>query len=119
LLVLSGAVGGTGVVNIGAGGDVSMLGGASVGQTVDFLSSGGDLTLKSPASFLGTIAGFGGSDVITLTKTAETGYGFANGVLTVTDGSSTVASLTFAGTYSTQDFSVATNAHGNTVITFS
>ncbi len=118
-LVLTGAVGGTGTLTVGAGAAVSVLGGASLGQTVDLLSSGGDLTLKSPLSLLGTIGGFGGSDVITLTKTAETGYNFAGGVLTITDGSSTVASLTFAGSYSMQDFSVATNTHGNTVISYS
>jgi hypothetical protein len=118
-LVLNGAVSGTGTLSIGAGAAVSLLGGASSGQTVDFLASGGELSVKSPLAFLGTIAGFGGSDVITLTKTAETGYGFANGVLTVEDGSSTVASLTFAGSYAMQDFSVTTNIHGNTVITYS
>jgi hypothetical protein len=118
-LLLSGAVLGTGTVTVGASGAVSFLGGASVGQTVDLLSAGADVTLKSPALFLGTIAGFGGSDVITLTKTAETGYNFANGVLTITDGSSTVGSLAFAGSYTTQEFSVTTNTHGNTVITYS
>ncbi len=118
-LVLSGAVDGTGTLTVGSGAAVSLLGGASSGETVDLLTSGGDLTLKSPLSFLGTIAGFGGSDVITLTKTAETGYGFSDGVLTISDGTSSVASLVFAGSYTQQNFSVITNAHGNTIITYS
>ncbi len=108
---------GNGTVDIGAGASASLLAGAASTQTVDFTSSTGELVIKAPLAFLAGIAGFGSNDVIQLTKTAETGYSFGNGALTITDGTSIVASLTFAGSYTQQDFSVTENAHGNTIIT--
>jgi hypothetical protein len=108
---------GNGTVDIGAGASASLLAGAASTQTVDFTSGTGELVIKAPLAFLAVIAGFGSNDVIQLTKTAETGYSFGNGALTITDGTSIVASLTFAGSYTQQDFSVTENAHGNTIIT--
>ena len=108
---------GNGTVDIGAGASASLLAGAASTQTVDFTSSTGELVIKASLAFLAGIAGFGSNDVIQLTKTAETGYSFGNGALTITDGTSIVASLTFAGSYTQQDFSVTENAHGNTIIT--
>jgi hypothetical protein len=41
------------------------------------------------------------------------------GVLSVTDNGTTVASLNFTGSYTSSDFTVKTDGHGNTVITHS
>ncbi len=69
-------------------------------------------------AFKGHIAGFGASDTIDLTKTTETGYTFGNGVLTVTNGSATVASLNFTGSYTTSSFTLSPDGHTGTFIKF-
>jgi hypothetical protein len=85
---------------------------------VDFLTSSGALDLAAPLSFAGTIDGFGGSDVIDLLKTASTSETFASGVLTVQDNGATVASLHFAGSYTTADFMLSSDNNGGTNITY-
>jgi hypothetical protein len=110
---------GTGTLAIGATGTLSLLDGAGTGQTADFLASTGALDLTNPLQFLGTIAGFGGSDVIDLVSTPETTWGFANGTLTVKDGNATVASLQFSGSYTQGSFIVGADGHGGTSVTFS
>jgi hypothetical protein len=111
-------VSGAGSLDIGTGGTMALLNGAAAGQTTDFLSGAGSLDLGNPLNFLGTIDGFAGSAVIDLLNTAETGYNFAGGVLTVTDGSTTVANLHFGGSYTNADFAFGSDGHGGTLITF-
>jgi hypothetical protein len=114
-------VGGTGTLEIGATGTLSLQNGALAGQTVDFLAGTGLLGLGHPLSFFGEIEGFRAGDVIDLTKPSgltETGYSYADGVLTIMDGSATVASLHFEGSYATSDFSVGSDGHGGLYLTF-
>jgi hypothetical protein len=118
LTSFSALIGGSGTDQIGAAGTLSLLAGASAGQTIDFLASTGALDLTKPASFLGTISGFGGSDAIDLVKTPETSFGFSNGVLTVMNGKATVATLNFAGSYTTSDFTLGSDGHGGTAVAF-
>jgi hypothetical protein len=118
LTEFSALLGGNGALQIGAEGTLSLLAGALGGQTVDFLASTGALDLTKPASFLGTISGFGGSDAIELVKTKETSFGFSHGALTVMDGKATVATLDFAGSYTTSDFALGSDGHGGTAVTF-
>jgi hypothetical protein len=118
LATISQAVTGSGTLAIGATGTLDLQAGAGAGQSTDFLASTGTLDLSNPLQFLGPIAGFGGSDVINLEGTFETGYSFANGTLTLTDNNVTVASLQFSGSYTQQSFSVGLG-HAGTVITFS
>ena len=102
-----------------ATGTLSLLAGASIGQTVDFLGGTGLVDLTKPIDFLGTIAGFGASDQIDLVKTLETGYNFSGGVLTVMDGSKVEASINFSGSgYSNATFMLGTDHSGGTLITF-
>lgn len=112
-------VSGTGTLEMGATGTLALSAGSAAGQTIDFLSSSGALLdLTKPTSFLGTIAGFGGSDKIDLLKTAETGFSYNNGTLTVVNGSATVASLHFTGSYTTASFALTSDGHNGTFITF-
>jgi fibronectin-binding autotransporter adhesin len=108
-------VGGTGTMSIGATGTLSLLLGSAAGQTVDFLVGTGALDLTAPTDFLGTIAGFGGGDIIDLLKTKETSWGFNNGVLTIKDGSKIEASLNFLGAYNQNDFTAVTGSAGTTI----
>jgi len=118
LLSISNTVGGTGTLQIGATGTMSLLLGAGTGQTVDFLAGTGLLDLTSPNSFTGVISGFGGSDVIDLLQTPETSYGFSNNVLTIKNGSTTEASLHFSSGYTLADFSVTSDLNSGTFIKF-
>lgn len=71
-------IGGTGTLDVGATGTLSLLNGTSTGQTVDFLASTGSLDLTLPLDFAGKIGGFGGSNQIDLVNTAFTTYGYAS-----------------------------------------
>ena len=109
------SVGGTGALDVGTAGTLSLGLGASSGQTVDFLGTTGVLDLSNPLDFVGKIAGFGGSDEIFLKNTAFTTFSFSNNLLTVKDGSTTVASLHI--TESSNHFSLTNTSHG-VLITF-
>jgi len=85
---------------------------------VDFLTTSGLMDLTAPLGFAGTVAGFGTGDTIDLINTAETSFNFAAGVLTVKNGTAVVASLKFAGTYTTADFALTTDNNGGHLITF-
>jgi len=109
-------VAGFGTLGIGAAGTLLLQSGTGSGQIVDFLAAEGLLELDKPTEFTGTITGFSGADRIDLLGTAETLYTYAGNMLTVTDGSKTVASLTFAG--SSNSFSLTGDTRGGTLIRF-
>jgi hypothetical protein len=106
-----------GLLDIGATGTLALQAGAAGGQTVDFLAGTGLLELTKPNSFAGKIKGFASSDRIELLGTAETGFRFSAGVLTVTNGATTVARLHFDGSYNTASFAIAGDGHGNSFVT--
>jgi hypothetical protein len=110
------SVAGTGTLEVAATGTLSLLLGAGSGQTVDFLATTGLLDLTKPLDFAGTIAGFGAGDQIDLLNTAANGLSYAGNVLTVTNGTTTVASLIFAG--ASNSFSLSSDLHGGTLISF-
>jgi hypothetical protein len=116
LVTIKTDVSGAGTLDVGATGTLSLLAGAGSGQVVDFLSGTGLLDLTKPLAFAGTISGFGAGDKIDLLNTVETTYTYANNILTVKDGSATVANLHFAG--SSNSFSLTSDMHGGTLITF-
>ena len=109
-------VSGTGTLDVGATGTLSLLLGAGSGQVVDFAASTGLLDLTKPLDFTGTITGFGGADQIDLLNTAETTYNYTNNVLSVKNGSATVASLHFTGI--SNSFSLTSDGHSGTLIKF-
>jgi hypothetical protein len=112
------SVAGTGTLEIGASGTLGLLAGAGTGQIVDFLAGTGLLNLTAPTSFHGTIDGFGASDDIDLLKTPQTSFAFANGILTVKDGTRVEATLNFGGTYTQADFTLSTDGSSGTLIKF-
>ena len=72
----------------------------------------------APGGFGGTIAEFATNNSVDLLKTPATSETFAGGVLTVKDGSTVVANLHFAGSYTSSSFALASNGHGGTFIHF-
>ncbi len=109
---------GRGSLQIGGTGTLSLMTGTDATQKVDFLATTGVLDLTNPNTFLGSIVGFGGSDSIDLVNTAETKFSYGNGVLKVSDGTNTVATLHFSGNYTKQDFLLGSDGQNGTVITF-
>jgi fibronectin-binding autotransporter adhesin len=118
LLSVSHLLSGTGTLAIGATGTASLLAGSVAGQVVDFQAGTGALDLTGPTHFAGLIDGFGASDVIDLVNTAETSFTYSGGVLTVLNGSSIVANLNFGGSYTAASFTLGTDGHSGTAISF-
>jgi energy-coupling factor transporter ATP-binding protein EcfA2 len=69
-----------------------------------FTSAAAAIDLGAPGQFGGTIDGLVVGDTIDLLKTSVTGLSYANGVLTVQNGGTTVATLNLPGAFSTSDF---------------
>ncbi len=122
-LNLNGAVSGTGSLIVDAGGIVLANSSFNV-AVVDF--TGGSkqlLSLSNPISFQGVIDGFNTGDRIALGSMAATGLNFADGVLTVYNGSTVAdtmnfSSIDFSGDYTTADFALV-GAAGDRSIVFS
>jgi hypothetical protein len=115
-LLLGGTASGTGSVAIDAGATAQVMNSLSAGVTFASPASG-TLFLAPGASVTGAIAGFGGGDTIALRVQATT-LSFAGGVLTLDDGTTKVASLNFAGTYTTANFVLSHGAHHDALIRF-
>src|SRR5271166_2008693 len=110
------AASGTGNFEIGGNGIVEFGSAVDAGHGITFTSTAGTMELGAPGQFAPTTAGFVVGDKIDLLKTAVTGLSYASGVLTVTNGSTTVASLNLAGAYSTADFTSKSDNNGGTDI---
>jgi hypothetical protein len=110
------SVGGTGTIGIASDATAALLGGSAATQKVSFQASGGELDLGKPASFYGTIVNFGTMDKIDLLTTQATSLAFAGGKLTVDNGMTPVASLSFNGAYTTSNFVLGLDGNGGSVI---
>jgi hypothetical protein len=115
-LQIAQSIAGSGVIDVGSAGTVALDAGAGSGTTVDFLTNNGLLDLRVPIDFGGTIKGFVNGDGIDLLKTLATSVSFRVSVLTVRNGSATVAELHFAGSYTTASFHLSSDSHGGTLI---
>jgi hypothetical protein len=111
------AVMGNGTLQVGDGGTLHLQAGAQSGQIVDFMATAATLSLNNPLDFLGSLAGFGAGDSIELVGVNATGLSYSGDTLTAMVGTATVASLQFAGSYSTDNFSFFTDKSG-TFISF-
>ena len=92
--------------------------------SVTFQGSTGTLLLDQPSTFSGKISGFSGngslsgSDQIDLININYNSVhdSYANGVLTVTDGSGDTAQLSFNGSYTLANFKFASDGSGGTIV---
>ena len=122
LLISSPLTGTSGSATIGAGATLEFA--AADSASVTFSSATGMLKLDSPSTFSGEIFNFtgngnlSGSDQIDLKginyNTVHDSY--ANGVLTVTDGSGDTAKLSFNGSYTLANFDFASDGSGGTIV---
>jgi hypothetical protein len=114
--------GASGAATIGAGATLELASADSA--SITFAASTGMLKLDQPATFTGEIFGFtgngqlSGSDQIDLAginyNTVQDSY--ANGVLTVTDGSGDTATLNFNGSYTLANFQFASDGTSGTIV---
>jgi len=79
-------------------------------------SAGNELILQSGATVIGAINGFLGGETIDEAGLKITADSFANGVLTLFDGSSVVGTLKFDGQLNASAFTLASDGHGGTDI---
>ena len=128
LLDLTGPVGGTGPleVDLATGHSATLELGQGGSEAVAFVgldplsSARGVLKLDQPSGYSGTISGFTFGEAIDLTGLApgaltESFSGnAAHGTLTIANGTSTVASLNFAGDYTHSTFTLVPDAQGGT-----
>jgi hypothetical protein len=118
------SVGGTGTIGIASGATGALLRGAAATQKASFptaishQTAVSELDLGKPASFLGTIVNFGTMDKIDLLSTPATNRVFAGGKLTVTNGTTKVATLAFSGSYTTNNFVLSSDGHAGSLITW-
>src|SRR5262249_21258744 len=117
---ISGSIQGTGTLEITNNTTLELDGPVGSGQTVLFDIGGGPapvLVLGDPAHFQGRITGFQGSDVIdlpTIKFDSGTTASFANGILTIKEGTTTVAAITFVGS---PNLKIMRDGHGGLLIT--
>jgi Tryptophan-rich Synechocystis species C-terminal domain len=112
----------TGSATIGTGATLRLT--AADSASVTFAGTTGTLKLDRPSTFSGEIFNFSGdgtlsgSDHIDLKRidynTLQDSY--ANGVLTVTDGSGDTAKLNFNGSYVLANFAFASDGKGGTIV---
>jgi hypothetical protein len=122
LKISNSLAGPTGAATIGTGATLEVA--AADSASVTFSGSTGMLKLDSPSTFSGEIFNFtgngslSGSDQIDLANikynTVQDSY--ANGVLTVTDGSGDIAKLSFSGSYVLANFDFASDGSGGTIV---
>jgi len=116
---ISGSIQGTGLLEITNNTTLTLDGPVGSGQTVQFDIGNGPapkLVLNDPSHFQGQITGFQGSDTIdlpTIHFDSGTTATFTGGILTIKEGTTTVAAITFVGS---PNLKIASDGHGGTLI---
>ena len=109
-----------GTIEMAKDGAAVLFGLVASGQTLLFRNThnfSAFLQLNDVAEFSGTIKGFKKGDTIDLAGTAVDGRSFSAGTLTLTDGGTMVAALSFKGHYKTKQFHLSSDGSGGTDIT--
>jgi VCBS repeat-containing protein len=117
-LTISGSIQGTGLLKITNDTTLALDGPVGSGQTVQFGNGPApNLVLNDPSHFQGQITGFQGSDQIdlpTIHFDSGTTTTFTGGILTIKEGTTTVAAITFVGS---PNLKITNDGHGGTLIT--
>jgi hypothetical protein len=116
VLTLAEAVTGSGTITIGNNATLNAQQSVA-GPTIAFTGPG-HLTIGDAKGFTSPITGFGTGDVVDLSHLKATSATFADNTLTLLNGTATVGSLAFAGTFTSSNFSLTADGHGGTNLTF-
>jgi uncharacterized repeat protein (TIGR03803 family) len=118
-LDLAQGVGGTGTFLLDGAATLDFVNGAANTDAMQFAHPGGTLEVDTlGTSFGAQVSGFAAGDAFDLTAVhagSGTGFNFANGTLTVSDGTHAV-SLDLAGSYSNASFMLGTDESGGTLV---
>jgi hypothetical protein len=117
-LTFAGNVTGSGSVTIDSGATVTAGGNLHVASLVFGAGGAEQLILDAPTAVTSTLSGFGTGDTIDLVNLIANGVSFANGTLSLLEGTSVVASLTLAGNYTSNNFTLASDNNGGTTIAY-
>nr|WP_283949598.1 Hint domain-containing protein [Limobrevibacterium gyesilva] len=120
VLALGGPISGNGgfLIQGGTIGAVTTLElGTSVSQQVAFNGGYATLRLDSPASFTGSIVGFGATDTIDLAGIDANAVALSGNTLQLIKNGAPVYSLSLCGSYNAATFSAAGDGQGGTAIT--
>ena len=107
-LVLTGAVNGAGSLAVQTGATLELQQAVAATQAIGF--AGGALVLDDLAAEQGTLENFAAGDRIVLNDVVADGGSFSGGVLTLTEGDTTISTLALAGSYGPDDFLVQNSA---------
>ena len=110
---------GTGSAVIGAGATLEASGALDASSITFASGGGGTLLLGAPAEVGGAISGFKAGDLIDLKNLIATSLTFMSHTLTLENGTTTVATLTFAGNYTSANFTLSSDHNGGTDIGYS
>jgi hypothetical protein len=111
---LSGATSGTVQIDSGA----TLVAGSSVSGNQMVFGGPASLILVDPTAITGTIGSFGSGDVIDAEGLNANTLTYAGGTLTLEFNGTKLATLSFLGTYDASDFSLTSDGHGGTDISF-
>jgi hypothetical protein len=115
-LDISGAITGTGTLEVNSGSVLELGSSVSAGQTVIFQGPGATLRLNSPLSFSATVQGFQSGDSIDINNTPVKSVSITNGTLVLGTSGGT---LKLAGQSALAgEMSVGKDAHGGQLATY-
>lgn len=123
LLVNTAISNGTGITEIGGSAVARFTAAIGVGQTLIFADGTGVLQLTSPSSFGGTLFNFHAGNTIDLADITATtalwqaGAGAQPGTLSISNGTTLLATLAIAGDYAAATFQVNPDNAGGSAIT--
>jgi len=112
-----GNLSGSGTLLVGGGGAFH-LGGKETGEVLGFAAGGGTLTAVTTTDLTTEIKGWSKGDVIDLTGIVAVKETASGHVLKLIDDGHVVGTLTFATAVNAKEFSVGSDHHGGTVISF-
>ena len=116
---------GGGIIDIGGGGTVEASGSVQSSIVIDFTDATqnllilGGVSSSQPGEFAGTIEGFGTGDTIDLPSlpySAADTETFTNNILTISNGTTTLATLQMTGSYTTSSFALVDDNSGTAVV---
>ncbi len=117
-LSVSGSITGTGSMQIHGGSVLQLEGSAVATQKIVFQSGTDVLSLGDAAGVAAHIMDFASGDAIDLLGSVATTLSYAGGVLTVSNGTQTVAKLQVKGSYTTANFKLTSDTHSGSLISY-
>jgi hypothetical protein len=115
---ISSEVLGTGTLQVGGGASLILSAGLGEQDQLNFLGTTGNLGLLNPSDFMASIAGFAGSDTIDLVNIQANDIFYQGGILSILENNEAVAYLRLQGAYYEGDFSLSSDGHGGTFISY-